>query len=99
MVFGKINEERIQINEDTYWSGGPYSTVVEGGYKVLPEIQKKLFEGKPLEAHKLFGRSLMGYPVEQQKYQSLANLHLFIKTDSTENYSRSLDLSSGIVTE
>lgn len=98
MVFGKFGEERIQINEDTYWSGGPYSTVVEGGYKVLPEIQKYLFEGKPLEAHKLFGRSLMGYPVEQQKYQSLANLHLFMDDDSiVDSYNRTLDLTRGIV--
>ena len=44
MVFGKNGEERIQLNEETYWSGGPYSTVVKGGYKVLPEIQKKVFE-------------------------------------------------------
>jgi len=77
MVFGKYGEEQIQLNEETYWSGGPYSTVVAGGHKVLPQIQKYIFEGKPLKAHKLFGRHLMGYPVEQQKYQALANLHLF----------------------
>ena len=77
MVFGKNGEERIQLNEETYWSGGPYSTVVKGGYKVLPEIQKKVFEEKYLAAHNLFGRYLMGYPVEQTKYQCLANLHLF----------------------
>src|SRR6478672_7460239 len=50
MVFGKYGEERIQLNEDTYWSGGPYSTVVKGGYKVLPEIQKSIFNGDPLRA-------------------------------------------------
>ena len=50
MVFGKHGEERIQLNEETYWSGGPYSTVVKGGAQVLPQIQKLLFEGKPLEA-------------------------------------------------
>ena len=63
MVFGKYGEERIQLNEETYWSGGPYSTVVEGGAEVLPDIQKYLFEGEPLKAHKLFGRHMMGYPV------------------------------------
>jgi len=81
MVFGKNGEERIQLNEDTYWTGGPYSTVVKGGSKVLPEIQKNIFEGNPLKAHKLFGRYLMGYPVEQQKYQSLANLTLNFKNE------------------
>jgi len=95
MVFGKYGEERIQLNEETYWSGGPYSTVVKGGAKVLPEIQKLIFDGKPLEAHKLFGRNLMGYPVEQMKYQSIANLHLFFE-DETEvsNYKRWLDLET-----
>jgi alpha-L-fucosidase 2 len=99
MVFGKYGEERIQLNEETYWTGGPYSTVVAGGYKVLPQIQKYIFEGKPLKAHKLFGRHLMGYPVEQQKYQALANLHLFFPDqDTVINYRRSLDLSTGVVT-
>tara|TARA_Y100000782_G_C10172956_1_gene260676 strand:+ start:1 stop:2487 length:2487 start_codon:yes stop_codon:yes gene_type:complete len=97
MVYGGIKEEKIQLNEDTYWSGGPYSTVVKGGYKELPKIQKLIFEGKPLEAHKIFGRYLMGYPVEQQKYQSLANLHLFFNEDlEAKNYKRWLDLSEGI---
>ena len=97
MVFGKNGEERIQLNEETYWSGGPYSTVVKGGYKVLPEIQKLVFEEKYLAAHNLFGRNLMGYPVEQQKYQNLANLHLFFKNqDSVTNYKRWLNLETGI---
>jgi alpha-L-fucosidase 2 len=96
MAFGGIKEERIQLNEETYWSGGPYSTVVKGGHEALPEIQRLIFEGKPIEAHKLFGRKLMGYPVEQQKYQSLANLYLFYENEKAENYKRWLDLGSGI---
>ena len=97
MVFGGLKEERIQLNEETYWTGGPYSTVVKGGYEALPEIQKLIFEGKPIEAHKLFGRKLMGYPVEQQKYQSLANLHLFFENEGeAENYKRWLDMETGI---
>ncbi len=97
MVFGKHGEERIQLNEETYWSGGPYSTVVKGGDKVLPQIQKLVFEEKYLAAHNLFGRHLMGYPVEQMKYQCLANLHLFFKNqDSVTDYKRWLDLENGI---
>ncbi|MDP3180603.1 MAG: glycoside hydrolase family 95 protein, partial [Bacteroidota bacterium] len=97
MIFGKYEEERIQINEETYWSGGPYSTVVKGGAEALPQIQKYIFEGQPIEAHKLFGRKLMGYPVEQQKYQSLANLHLFFANQKeVTRYKRWLDLNTGI---
>ncbi|MEO6134150.1 MAG: glycoside hydrolase family 95 protein [Ginsengibacter sp.] len=98
MVYGRYTDEIIQLNEETYWTGGPYSTVVKGGYKELPDIQRLIFNGEPIKAHKLFGRSLMGYPVEQQKYQSLANLHLNFNQDTVENYSRSLDLKTGIVT-
>ncbi|MCK5821855.1 MAG: glycoside hydrolase family 95 protein, partial [Bacteroidales bacterium] len=95
MVFGKYGEERIQLNEETYWSGGPYSTVVKGGAKALPDIQKLIFEGKPIEAHKLFGRKMMGYPVEQMKYQSIANLHLFFENEkNVEAYKRWLDLET-----
>jgi len=97
MIFGKPGEEQIQLNEDSYWSGGPYSTVVEGGAEALPEIQKLLFAGKPIQAHKLFGRHIMGYPVEQQKYQSLANLHLsFPDQEEHGDYKRWLDLASGL---
>jgi alpha-L-fucosidase 2 len=97
MVYGGVEEERIQLNEDTYWSGGPYSTVVEGGYEHLPEIQRLLFDGEPIKAHKLFGRQLMGYPVEQMKYQSMGALHLFYEKDREySNYKRWLDLSTGI---
>ena len=60
MIFGKTDEEQIQINEDTYWSGGPYSTTVKGGAKALPEIRRLIFDGKLIEAHRLFGKNLMG---------------------------------------
>ena len=97
MIYGKKLEEQIQFNEDTYWTGGPYSTVVKGGYKVLPQIQKLVFEQKYLEAHNLFGRYLMGYPVEQQKYQSMGDLHFFFFfNDSLSNFKRWLDLKTGI---
>ncbi|WP_295669151.1 glycoside hydrolase family 95 protein [uncultured Mucilaginibacter sp.] len=97
MVFGGTNEEHIQLNEDTYWTGGPYSSVVKGGYKYLPEVQQLVFEGKFKEAQSLFGRKLMGYPVEQQKYQSLADLHLFFKPlKDVTTYKRWLDLETGI---
>ncbi|MBS1609067.1 MAG: glycoside hydrolase family 95 protein [Bacteroidetes bacterium] len=97
MVFGKVSEERIQLNEDTYWTGGPYSTVKKEGYKSLPEIQKLVFEGKSLQAHTLFGRTMMGYPVEQQKYQSLADLYLsFSNQGNFTDYKRWLDLETGI---
>ncbi|HTE00053.1 MAG TPA: glycoside hydrolase family 95 protein [Mucilaginibacter sp.] len=97
MVFGNPAEERIQLNESTYWTGGPYSSVVPGSNKYLPEVQRLIFAGKMNDANKLFGRHLMGYPVEQQKYQSLANLMLFFKDNKdVSDYKRWLNLETGI---
>jgi len=99
MVFGRTGEERIQLNEETYWSGGPYSTVVKGGSEALPEVRKLVFDGRLKEAHILFGRRLMGYPVEQQKYQSLGNLVLtFPSKSAAAEYRHELDLDAAVDT-
>lgn len=99
MVFGRTGEERIQLNEDTYWTGGPYSTTVKGGAEALPEIRKLVFAGRFKEAHILFGRRLMGYPVEQQKYQSLGNLVLvFPSKAEAADYRHELDLDAAVDT-
>lgn len=97
MIFGDPENERIQFNEDTYWTGGPYSSVVKGGAKYLAEVQDLVFKEKWFEAQKLFGRKLMGYPVEQQKYQPMGNLVLkFDNGNGYTNYKRWLDLNTGI---
>ena len=76
----------------------PIQLWLKGGDKVLPEIQKNIFEGNPIKAHKLFGRYLMGYPVEQQKYQGFANLILSFKNEKeVTDYKRWLDLGTGII--
>ena len=99
MVFGRTDEERVQLNEETYWTGGPYSTTVKGGASVLPEIRRLVFEGRLKQAHILFGRRLMGYPVEQQKYQSLGSLVLaFPSKGQATDYRHELDLDSAVDT-
>ncbi len=99
MVFGRTDRERIQLNEETYWTGGPYSTVFPGGAEALPEIRKLVFDGDLKPAHILFGRRLMGRPVEQQKYQSLGELVLtFAGTGAVTDYRHLLDLDAAVDT-
>jgi alpha-L-fucosidase 2 len=99
LVFGKTDEEEIPINEDTYWSGGPYTTTVAGAHRALPEIQRLVFDGALVPAHRAFGRHLMGYPVEQQKYQSLGSVWLrFPGAGEVSGYRRELDLDTAIAT-
>ena len=98
MVFGRVAHERIQLNEETLWSGGPYDPVVPGAARSLPEIRKLLFAGDIAKAHDLFGRTMMGKPYEQMKYQSLGDLDLvFPGQDSVTDYRRELDLDQATV--
>ena len=48
----------------------------KAGRRPCPRSGALVFEGQFKKAHILFGRRLMGYPVEQQKYQALGNLVL-----------------------
>ena len=99
MVFGKTEDERIQLNEETLWSGGPYDASKRGASESLPEIRRLVFEGKFTEAHNLFGRTMMGMPVEQMKYQPFADLLLkFPGHGTVSGYKRTLDLDKAIVT-
>lgn len=99
MVFGRADEERIQLNEDTLWSGGPYSQARAGGAEHLAEVQRAIAAGDYRLGHELFGRHLMGYPVEQQKYQALANLVLHLPAEGElGEYRHQLDLDRALVT-
>ncbi len=97
MVFGGTREEHIQLNEETLWTGGPYDPVVKGASKALPDIRRLLFAGDVPKAHDLFGRTMMGVPYEQMKYQPLGDLLMsFPGHDSVTNYRRELVLDSAL---
>jgi alpha-L-fucosidase 2 len=98
MVFGGKAEEHLQLNEETLWSGGPYNPVVPGAHRALPEIQRLLFAGETAQAHDLFGRTMMGVPYEQMKYQPLGDLWLhFPGHENATDYVRELDLDAAVV--
>ena len=97
MIFGGVREEHIQLNEETLWTGGPYNPVVKGASAALPEIRRLLFAGDVPKAHDLFGRTMMGVPYEQMKYQPLGDLLItFPGHDSVTNYRRELLLDSAV---
>ncbi|MDP1861244.1 MAG: glycoside hydrolase family 95 protein [Gemmatimonadaceae bacterium] len=97
MVFGGVQKEHIQINEETLWTGGPYNPVVKGAFAALPEIQRLLFAGDVPRANDLFGRTMMGVPFEQMKYQSLGDLWLsFPGHEHATEYRRELDLDAAV---
>lgn len=60
MVFGGVEKDRIQFNEETLWTGEPRDYSREGASAYLDEIRKLLFEGKQEEAEKLAAEQFMG---------------------------------------
>jgi len=98
LVWGKTDEEQILLNEDTLWSGGPYSTVVKGGAADLPALRQAVWDGQDKKAYVLFSRHFLGYPVEQMKYQALGTLVLRLSGDVATGYRHELDLDTAVVT-
>ncbi|MGH9382746.1 MAG: glycoside hydrolase family 95 protein [Vicinamibacterales bacterium] len=97
MVFGTVNRERIQLNEETLWMGGPRETDNPEARANLPEVRRLLFAGQPVAAYALAERKLMGKPWRLESYQSLADLRLsFDHEGEITDYRRSLDLDSGV---
>src|SRR5688572_25695378 len=53
MVFGGVAQERLQLNEDSLWSGGPEDADNPAALAALPKIRELLFAGKYKEAQAL----------------------------------------------
>src|SRR5512136_308999 len=45
MVFGGVNQERLQLNEGTLWAGGPYDPVNPEAKEALPQVRQMIREG------------------------------------------------------
>ncbi len=45
-VFGRIHNERIALNESTFWSGRPHDYNDPEAYKYFEKIKDLVFEGK-----------------------------------------------------
>ena len=98
MVFGGVEQERIQLNEDTLWAGGPYDPSCPEALEALPEARRLIFEGRYREAHDLVGRKMMARPLRQMPYQPVGDLLLALpKVDEAADYRRELNLRTAIV--
>jgi alpha-L-fucosidase 2 len=97
MVFGGTRDDRLQLNEDTLYAGGPYDPNNAGALGALPEARRLIFEGKYQEAHDLIGEKMMARPINQMPYQPVGDLRLhFPGHDAASDYRRDLDLDTAI---
>ena len=97
MVFGGVNNERIQFNEETVWDGVPTDYNNPEALEALPEVRRLLFEGENGKAKSLAGKKMMGSPMRVKSYQTLADVHLdFPDVEKVSGYRRDLDLTTAI---
>jgi alpha-L-fucosidase 2 len=94
MVFGGIAEERIQLNEDTLWSGGPKDWNNPRARVLLPEVRRLIFSGDYTAADELCKQMQGPY---NQSYLPLGDLRLHFSLEGeVEDYHRELDLDSAV---
>lgn len=97
MVYGRPQEELIQLNEDSVWSGGKRNRINPNAGEGLKEVRKLLSEGKIPEAEDVAFRKLQGVTTNCRHYMPLGNLKINMNLDGRAvNYKRGLDLETAI---
>jgi len=98
MVFGRVNNELLQLNEATLWSGGPVKDNVNPESKnYLPLVREALFKEQYDTANALV-KKMQG--VFSQNYLPLADLNIqqsFTDT-ATSSYRRELNIQNAVST-
>jgi alpha-L-fucosidase 2 len=96
MIWGQVQLERWQLNEDSIWYGGPRDRNPTDALKHLPALRQLLDENRVVEAEKLAMRAFMGMPQSQRHYETLGQADLaFPHTEAdTSRYRRWLDLET-----
>jgi alpha-L-fucosidase 2 len=97
MVYGGVGKERLQLNEDTLYAGGPYQADNPDSLATLPKVRELIFAGRFKEAETLANAGMISRPVKQMPYQPLGNLWLeFDGVEDATDYRRELDLDSAV---
>ncbi|MFC3097488.1 glycoside hydrolase family 95 protein [Alteraurantiacibacter palmitatis] len=98
MVFGGVTQERLQLNEDTFWAGGPYNPVNPLARENLDTVRQLLFAGEYAAAEALADETLMARPLIQAPYQCIGDLLIDLHDEGAmpEAYARSLDIDSAL---
>ena len=99
MIFGKMDEETIDLNLDTLWSGRPYENQsIPGSREIHDAAQALALEGKYKEAEDLIEEKLL-YERNGQTYLPLGKMRMqFENMHPMKDYRRELDLETAVHT-
>ena len=95
MVFGDVETEHLQLNEDTLWSGAPRDWNNPKASEFLPQVRRLVMQEQNYEAADELCKKMQG--PYNESYQPLGDLFLHFDGGGTiTNYRRELDLDSAI---
>ena len=107
MVFGQIQKEQIQVNEESIWYGKRRERINPDAKENLPKIREYIRNGQIQKAKKLMSLAMTGCPYGERMYQTLGEISIEMDlpeekiekdADSAINttYYRELDLSKAV---
>jgi hypothetical protein len=94
MVYGNYPDERIDLNESTFWSSGPGNNNKSGAANTLKTAQDQLFAGQYKTGSDTVKNMIGG---GEARYQSVGDLKLAFGHNGVSGYSRQLDMNTGVV--
>jgi alpha-L-fucosidase 2 len=97
MVFGGVQTERLQLNEDSIWYGGPRDRNNPDALRNLQKIRNLIQSQRICEAERLAEMAFSGTPEGQRHYEPLGDV--FIEFDDHGhyyNYTRELDIEHAV---
>ncbi|MBQ8867417.1 MAG: glycoside hydrolase N-terminal domain-containing protein [Bacteroidaceae bacterium] len=97
MVYGGTDTEVIQLNEETFWSGGPHENNSSESLAALPEVRRLIFEGREREAAGLIDKHFIKGP-HGMRYLPVGNIRLDFGHQQVEDYERALHLGDALAT-
>ncbi len=97
MVFGGTDVEEIQLNEETFWSGGPHNNNSTTSIYHLNEVRDLIFNGKEKDAEDIINREFIKGP-HGMRYLTLGSLKLNFGHKDVQDYVRELDLTRAVST-
>ena len=98
-LMGQVKRERLQLNEGTLFSGGPYNNVNPAARAALPQVRALIFAGRFAEAEALAEKQVQATPPREMSYQSIGDLLLDfagVNETSISDYRRELDLDAAV---
>jgi alpha-L-fucosidase 2 len=96
MVFGGVQQERIALNESSFWSGRPHDYDDTNAFQYFPKIRDLVFADKFQDAEKMVNQHFWGIPKAQEAYQPIGDLILSFDSTNSTDYRRELDMETGI---